>query len=108
MKRSSFSWLRSTAVFAACLGLIAYMASDAIYGAHGLITKRRLEGKVARLNSELANLKQERAYLERDAKLLGDSVKQQPALLEEEARSLLDLAKPTDIVIVDEAQPSGR
>lgn len=99
-------FLRQLILFSILLALIAYVAGDAINGAHGLIAKRRLDAKIAALKKEQAALKAQRTRLEQDAELLGPKAAAEPALLDEEARSLLDLAHPADIVIVDDAQAS--
>lgn len=83
--------------------LIAYVASDAIRGPHGLVAKERLLAKMAGLQKELDTLKAQRSRLEHDAELLGPKAAEQPALLDEQARSLLDFANPTDIVVINDA-----
>jgi cell division protein FtsB len=93
--------LRQFTLFIVLIGLIAYVASEAIRGAHGLAANKQLNARVEALTKELAALKSERAKLERDAALLGPKAASEPALLDEEARSLLDLARPSDIVIVN-------
>jgi cell division protein FtsB len=93
--------LRQAILFLVLLGLIAYVASEAIRGAHGLAANKQLNARVGALTKELAALKAERSKLERDAALLGPKSVTEPALLDEEARSLLDLAHPSDIVIVN-------
>jgi cell division protein FtsB len=96
--------LRHFILFAILLMLIAYVASDAVRGPHGLVAKQRLDAKIVALQKELASLKAQRVRLERDAELLGAKAGEQPALLDEQARALLDLAHPTDIVIVNDSQ----
>jgi cell division protein FtsB len=88
-------------LFATFLGLMAYVASDAVRGPHGLAANHLLKARIDELNKELASMRAQRARLEHDAELLGPKAATQPALLDEEARSLLDLANPADIVIVD-------
>jgi cell division protein FtsB len=94
-------FFRQLFLFAALLGLLSYVASEAVRGAHGLIANRQLNARIEALGKELAQLKAERARLERDAALLKEKAAEQPALLDERARSLLDLAHPADIVIVN-------
>ena len=94
-------FLRQAVVLAAFLGLIAYVATDAVNGAHGLAANHALAARVEALKKELALLRAQRQRLEYDAELLGPKAAAQPALLDEEARSLLDLADPAEIVIVD-------
>jgi cell division protein FtsB len=99
-------FLRHTLVFLALAGLIVYVASEAIRGAHGLAANKQLTARIEALTKELAALKAERAKLERDAALLGPKAAREPALLDEQARSLLDLANPSDIVIVNGDKPA--
>ena len=91
--------MRKFILFLVLLGLIGYVASEAVGGAHGLAANKQLHARVEALTKELAQLRAERARLERDAALLKDK-SADPSLVDEQARSLLDLAKPTDIVIV--------
>jgi cell division protein FtsB len=93
--------MRLFILFAVLLGLIFYVATEAVRGPHGLAANKLLNARVEALSKELAALKAEHARLERDAGLLKDKATAQPALLDEQARSLLDLARPTDIVIVN-------
>ncbi|MGO9476246.1 MAG: FtsB family cell division protein [Rhodomicrobium sp.] len=93
--------MRQVILLAVLLGLMGYVASEAVRGAHGLIANRQLHARVDALAGELAQLKAEHARLERDAALLKDKSTADPSLLDEQARSLLDLAHPADIVIVN-------
>ena len=104
MRKAGFGrFLRQLILFAALLGLIGYVASEAVRGAHGLAANRQLNARIAAMSNELAELKAEHARLERDAALLRDRSGTDPSLLDEQARSLLDLAHPTDIVILNGA-----
>jgi len=93
--------MRLFILFVMLLGLIFYVATEAIRGAHGLAANKQLNARVEVLTNELAALKAEHTRLERDAALLKDKAAAQPALLDEQARSLLDFAHPADIVIVN-------
>jgi cell division protein FtsB len=93
--------LRQMMLLAALIGMIVYVAADAVRGPHGLVANQMLRAKVALMRKDLAALKTQRARLERDAELLGPKAASQPELLDEQARSLLDFARPTDIVIVN-------
>ena len=93
--------MRLFILFALLLGLIFYVATEAVRGAHGLAANKLLNARVQALTKDLAALKAEHARLERDAALLKDKAAAQPALLDEQARSLLDLAHPADIIIVN-------
>jgi len=92
--------VRQFILFLVLLGLIGYVASEAVRGAHGLVANKQLHARVDALTKELAQLKAEHTRLERDAALLKDKPAD-PSLLDEQARSLLDLARPADIVIVN-------
>jgi len=92
--------VRQFILFLVLLGLIGYVASEAVRGAHGLVGNKQLHARVDALTKELAQLKAEHTRLERDAALLKDKPAD-PSLLDEQARSLLDLARPADIVIVN-------
>jgi cell division protein FtsB len=93
--------MRQFILFLVLLGLIGYVAAEAVRGAHGLVASRQIQARVETLTKELAQLKTEHTRLERDAGLLKDKSAADPSLLDEQARSLLDLARPTDIVIVN-------
>ncbi len=93
--------LRQAALLAALIGMIVYVAADAVRGPHGLAANQMLRAKIAAMKKDLAALKAQRARLERDAELLGPKAASQPDLLDEQARALLDFARPTDIVIVN-------
>lgn len=93
--------MRQFILFLVLLGLIAYVASEAVGGAHGLAANRQIHARIEALTKELDQLKAEHARLERDAALLKDKSAADPSLLDQQARSILDLARPTDIVIVN-------
>ncbi len=92
--------MRQFILFLVLLGLIGYVASEAVGGAHGLAANKQLHARVDALTKELAHLRAEQGRLERDAALLKDK-SPDPSLVDEQARSLLDLARPADIVIVN-------
>ncbi len=93
--------MRFFLLLAVLLGLIGFVATEAVRGAHGLAANKQLKLRAEALSKELSLLKAEHARLERDAALLKDKAASEPALLDEQARSLLDLAHPSDIVIVN-------
>jgi cell division protein FtsB len=101
MRGQNSQILRQMMLLAALIGMIVYVAADAVRGPHGLVANQMLRAKVALMRKDLAALKTQRARLERDAELLGPKAASQPELLDEQARSLLDFARPTDIVIVN-------
>ena len=101
MREQNSQILRQMMLLAALIGMIVYVAADAVRGPHGLVANQMLRAKVALMRKDLAALKTQRARLERDAELLGPKAASQPDLLDEQARSLLDFARPTDIVIVN-------
>jgi cell division protein FtsB len=92
--------VRQFVLFLVLLGLIGYVAGDAVRGAHGLLANRQIHARLNALNKELTHLRAQHTQLERDAALLKDKPAD-TSLLDEQARSLLDLARPTDIVIVN-------
>jgi cell division protein FtsB len=93
--------MRQFILFLVLLGLIGYVAGEAVRGAHGLVANRQIHARVEAMTNELTQLKAQHSRLERDAALLKDKSAAGPSLLDEQARSLLDLARPTDIVIVN-------
>ena len=101
MRGQNSQILRQMMLLAALIGMIVYVAADAVRGPHGLVANQMLRAKIALMRKDLAALKTQRARLERDAELLGPKAASQPELLDEQARSLLDFARPTDIVIVN-------
>ena len=101
MRGQNSQILRQMMLLAALIGMIVYVAADAVRGPHGLVANQMLRAKVALMKKDLATLKMQRARLERDAELLGPKAASQPDLLDEQARSLLDFARATDIVIVN-------
>jgi cell division protein FtsB len=92
--------VRLITLFSVLLGLIGYVASEAVGGAHGLLANRQIHARVDTLSKDLAQLKAQHTQLERDAALLKDKPGD-TSLVDEQARALLDLARPTDIVIVN-------
>jgi cell division protein FtsB len=87
-------------LFLVLLGLIGYVAAEAVRGTHGLVANRQIHARLDALTKEMAQLRAQHTQLERDAALLKDKVSD-TSLVDEQARSLLDLARPTDIVIVN-------
>jgi cell division protein FtsB len=83
-----------------CLALIGYFSYHAVEGKHGLHRRAALEKKIAHLEEELANLKQERKKIEHDVSLLTTRVRKNPDVLTEQAKTLLNYTNPDDFVVL--------
>ncbi len=64
--------MRQFILFLVLLGLMGYVAAEAVRGAHGLIANRQIHARVEALTKELAELKAQHTQLEREAALLKD------------------------------------
>lgn len=81
------------------MSLVAYFGYFAIYGNHGLVNWIRLQHEIELKQSELNQVRAERAALEHRVRLLRpESV--DPDLLEEQARARLGLTEPDEVVIL--------
>jgi cell division protein FtsB len=78
---------------------VGYFAANAFTGNHGLRAQADLDQQLASMQSELTNLKAERAQWERRVALLR-SDKIDPDMLDERARALLGYADPRDLVLL--------
>jgi cell division protein FtsB len=78
---------------------IGYFGVNAFTGAHGLRAQADLDKQLARMESELAHLKAERAVWERRVALLR-SDKLDPDMLDERARALIGYADPRDVTLL--------
>jgi cell division protein FtsB len=79
--------------------LIGYFGVNAYTGNHGLKARHDLDQQIARLSTELATLKAERANWERRVSLLR-SESLDPDILDERARALLDYTDPRDLTLL--------
>jgi len=78
---------------------IGYFAVNAFTGRHGLRAQQDLDQQMASMQQELAELKAERAHLERRVALLR-SDRIDPDMLEERARALIGYVDPRDLVLL--------
>ncbi len=78
---------------------IGYFAVNAFTGRHGLRAQQDLDQQMASMQQELAELKAERAHLERRVALLR-SDRIDPDMLEERARTLIGYVDPRDLVLL--------
>jgi cell division protein FtsB len=78
---------------------IGYFGVNAFTGAHGLRAQADLDKQLATMQTELAQLKAERAVWERRVSLLR-SDKIDPDMLDERARALLGLVDARDITLL--------
>jgi len=79
--------------------LIFYFAYNAYTGDHGLVAKRSFEQEMSRLETELGELKAQRAALEHKVSLL-DATRLDPDMLDEEGRRQLNFVHPHDLVLL--------
>ena len=70
MRGQNSQILRQMMLLAALIGMIVYVAADAVRGPHGLVANQMLRAKVALMRKDLAALKTQRARLERDADIV--------------------------------------
>ena len=90
--------LNALALYAVAGALIGYFGINAHTGKHGLRAKQDLDAEIARLGTELAELKAERVVWERRVSLLRPSGID-PDLLDERARALLDYMDPRELTL---------
>ena len=69
---------RFVLLFFLCAGLIAYFSYHAVEGDHGLHKRAELAERIARLESELAGLQEQRVRIEHDVALMTARAKSQP------------------------------
>lgn len=85
-------------------GVAVYFGAHAIYGARGLISMKELDEAIASAEAEQSIVAQERAEMERRARLLRPN-SLDPDLLEERARLMLNFGRDDEVVIL--IAPSG-
>ena len=78
---------------------IGYFAVNAFTGNHGLRAQQNLDQQLAVMESELTDLKAERAHWQRRVALLR-SDRIDPDMLDERARALLGLGDPRDLTLL--------
>src|SRR3546814_3179758 len=77
--------------------LVGYFAYHAVQGGRGLLARSRLQVEVAEAQAVLADLRQQRTYLEHRADLLSPQ-HLDIDLLEERLRFVLNYAHPDEVV----------
>lgn len=93
------SILTAIALYSLAAAFIGYFGVHAFIGNHGLRAQQQIEVEIARLEGELARLKQERSGWEHHISLL-QSDRIDPDMLDERARALLDYADPRDATLL--------
>jgi cell division protein FtsB len=78
---------------------IGYFAVNAFTGNHGLRAQQEIEQQLALMQTELAEVRGEKAMWERRVALLR-SDKIDPDMLDERARDLIGLADPRDVTLL--------
>ncbi len=84
---------------ALCASFLAYFGFHAFQGEYGIYAKYRLEAETAVLKAEYAQLKANRAELERRVQLLHDGTLDKD-MLDEQARKSLNLTNSDEVVIM--------
>lgn len=77
---------------------LAYFGYHAFHGSYGIEAKKRLEERVAVLQSQLDELVEEREALEARLILINDGTIERD-MLDEQARRALDLVRDDEVVI---------
>jgi len=91
--------LTALALYSFAALFIGYFAVNAFTGNHGLRAQADLDQQLASMQSELTQLKAERALWERRVALLRPD-RIDPDMLDESARALLGFADPRDLVLL--------
>ncbi len=91
------SFFTGLAFYAMAAAMIGYFWVNAYTGRYGLNAQQQLDKEIVSLTSQLAKLKQERAYDEHHVSLLR-SDRIDPDMLDERARYQLDYVNPHDLV----------
>jgi len=91
--------LTALALYTLAVLFIGYFAVNAFTGNHGLRAQQDLDQQMTTMQTELAELKGERAVWERRVALLR-SDKLDPDMLDERARALLGLTDPRELTLL--------
>jgi cell division protein FtsB len=78
---------------------VGYFAVNAFTGNHGLRAQQEIEHQLAQMQTDLTQVRTERAVWERRVSLLR-SDKIDPDMLDERARALIGFADPRDITLL--------
>jgi cell division protein FtsB len=92
------SILTALSLYLGAMAFIGYFGVNAYTGNRGIKAKQDLDAQIAELSVELADLKEQRAKLERRLTLLR-SGSLDPDMLDERARVLLRYVHPNDLVL---------
>jgi cell division protein FtsB len=99
MRKRFRSVMLALGFYAFAGGAVSYFAYHAHHGARGLHAKTNYKIKIASLQAELLDVKQERAEWERRVKLMGvDNLDRD--ILDERARALLNQAHKNDVIVI--------
>jgi cell division protein FtsB len=101
------SFLTALGLYVLAALLIGYFGVNAYSGDRGLKAKEDIDRQIARLSTELDQLKLERTQWERRVALLRSS-KLDPDMLDEQARALLDYVAPGDLTMMYAWRPTTR
>ena len=86
-------------------GLAIYFGYHAVNGNRGLLASQQMEAELEASEKQLADLKRERADLERKVKRLRPD-QLDPDLIDELARDMLSMTEPDDVIILLEPETS--
>jgi cell division protein FtsB len=91
--------LTALGLYTFAAAFVGYFAVNAFTGNHGLRAQADLDQQLASMQTDLDQLKGERALWERRVALLR-SDKIDPDMLDERARALLGFADPRDLILL--------
>jgi cell division protein FtsB len=98
-RRKLRTFLTTLGLYVGCALVIAYFGVNAYTGNHGLRAKQALDQEFARLNTQLTQLKRERAEWQHRVRLLkSDSI--DPDMLDERARVMLNYLEPQELTLM--------
>lgn len=101
------SYLRPLIVPVIAIAFSGYFAWHGWHGSFGIEARRNLAVEAARLDADLARIKQERTRVERRVTLLR-SASLESDMLDERSREILGLANASEIAIVASAPQNSR
>jgi cell division protein FtsB len=98
-RRRLRTFLSTLALYVGCALVVSYFAVNAFTGNHGLRAKQDLDRQYEALNTELKQLKQERAEWQHRVSLL-KSQSIDPDMLDERARAVLNYLDPREVTLM--------